>query len=215
MASVTFKLVCKAQGKKRLTKRAPDKWESARFTSIFLASSFSCSQAESTPAHTQVTQTVGWLSQKQMSEKTSRSLFIVETVLIALPLSCLGVFESVSLIINAIDAFMYPQLFYVVALGMLAFICLLSIGSGGKLFIVFIHGGINDLRKQHFGWWLIVFAGVLVLVGSLVSNLLPPSREYTAWWDFRFSFNVFVFGSPVLIPFCHLVLERTFRKSNS
>ena len=45
-----------------LTKRAPDVWESARFTGIFLASSFFCSQAESTPAHTQVTQTVGrWL----------------------------------------------------------------------------------------------------------------------------------------------------------
>jgi len=40
------------------TKRAPDKWESARFTGIFLASSFSCSQAESTPAHLRVTQTV-------------------------------------------------------------------------------------------------------------------------------------------------------------
>ena len=47
--------------KVRLTKRAPDVWESARFTSIFLASSFSCSQAESTPAHTRVTQTVGRL----------------------------------------------------------------------------------------------------------------------------------------------------------
>jgi len=43
------------------TKRAPDVWESARFTSIFLASSFSCSQALSTPAHTQVTQTVSLL----------------------------------------------------------------------------------------------------------------------------------------------------------
>jgi hypothetical protein len=41
------------------TKRAPDVWESARFRSIFLASSFFCSQALSTPAHTQVTQTVG------------------------------------------------------------------------------------------------------------------------------------------------------------
>jgi len=37
----------------------PDVWDSAAFSSIFLASSFSCSQAESTPAHTQVTQTVG------------------------------------------------------------------------------------------------------------------------------------------------------------
>ena len=42
----------------RPTKRAPDKWESARFRSIFLASSFFCSQTESTPAHTQVTPAV-------------------------------------------------------------------------------------------------------------------------------------------------------------
>jgi hypothetical protein len=45
--------------KRGLTKRAPDVWDSAAFLSIFLASSFSCSQTESTPAHTQVTQTVG------------------------------------------------------------------------------------------------------------------------------------------------------------
>jgi hypothetical protein len=44
-----------------LTKRAPDVWDSAAFSSIFLASSFSCSQSESTPAHTQVTQTVSHL----------------------------------------------------------------------------------------------------------------------------------------------------------
>jgi hypothetical protein len=41
------------------TKRAPDVWDSAAFSSIFLASSFSCSQIVSTPTHTQVTQTVG------------------------------------------------------------------------------------------------------------------------------------------------------------
>ena len=41
-----------------LTKRAPDKWESARFRSSFLASSFFCSQTESTPAHLRVTQIV-------------------------------------------------------------------------------------------------------------------------------------------------------------
>ena len=43
----------------RPTKRAPDVWDSAAFSSIFYASSFPCSQAESTPAHAQVTQTVG------------------------------------------------------------------------------------------------------------------------------------------------------------
>jgi hypothetical protein len=48
------------------TKRAPDVWDSAAFSSIFLASSFSCSQALSTPAHTQVTQTVGQLRNKNI-----------------------------------------------------------------------------------------------------------------------------------------------------
>ncbi len=50
------------QTKSGLTKRAPDVWDSAAFSSIFLASSFSCSQAESTPAHTQVTPTVGQMN---------------------------------------------------------------------------------------------------------------------------------------------------------
>jgi hypothetical protein len=45
--------------RKRLTKRAADWWDSARFTSIFLASGFSCSRSESTPAHQRLTQTVG------------------------------------------------------------------------------------------------------------------------------------------------------------
>jgi hypothetical protein len=43
----------------RLTKRAADFWEPVASSSIFLASSFSCSHAFSQPAHTQVTPTVG------------------------------------------------------------------------------------------------------------------------------------------------------------
>jgi hypothetical protein len=39
--------------------RAPDKWESARFLALFLASSFSHFQTESTPAHLRVTLAVG------------------------------------------------------------------------------------------------------------------------------------------------------------
>ena len=38
--------------------RAPDKWESARFSGSFLASSFFCSQAFSQPAHKPLTPTV-------------------------------------------------------------------------------------------------------------------------------------------------------------
>jgi hypothetical protein len=46
------------------TKRALDAGDSARFSSIFLASSFSCSQAESTPTQRPVTQTVSPLRAK-------------------------------------------------------------------------------------------------------------------------------------------------------
>src|SRR5687768_6719044 len=53
------------QVKSRPTKRAPDVWDSAAFSGIFLASSFSCSQAESTSAPAPVTQTVGLLLAKE------------------------------------------------------------------------------------------------------------------------------------------------------
>ncbi|MDP1624352.1 MAG: DUF2251 domain-containing protein, partial [bacterium] len=60
------------QVKNGLTKRAPDVWDSAAFSSIFLASSFSCSQTESTPTHTQVTQTVGLLSEEIMKSQDNQ-----------------------------------------------------------------------------------------------------------------------------------------------
>jgi hypothetical protein len=47
-------------------------WDSAAFSSIFLASSFSCSQSESTPAHTQVTQTVGRYRTKENKMDTPK-----------------------------------------------------------------------------------------------------------------------------------------------
>jgi hypothetical protein len=47
-----------------LTQRAADKWDSARFLSLFLALGLSCSQAESRPAHLRLTQAVGRLRSK-------------------------------------------------------------------------------------------------------------------------------------------------------
>ncbi len=40
--------------------RAPDKWDSARFTGIFLVLSFFCTQTLSIPTHLRVTQAVRW-----------------------------------------------------------------------------------------------------------------------------------------------------------
>ena len=60
------------------TKRAADVWDSARFSSSFLASSFSCSRIESRPAHTRLTQTVGQPSAKTKSSLIRKFRFIVE-----------------------------------------------------------------------------------------------------------------------------------------
>ena len=54
--------------------RAPDKWDSARFSSLFLALGFSCLQAESTTAHLRVTRAVRWLlieRSNKMKEKNA------------------------------------------------------------------------------------------------------------------------------------------------
>ena len=64
LAKLSFLASESGTTQKRPTKRAPDVWESVRFRSIFLASVFSTSQALSTPAHTQVTQTVRRLANK-------------------------------------------------------------------------------------------------------------------------------------------------------
>ena len=63
-----------ASYKKRPTKRALDAGDSAAFSSIFLASGFSCSQTESTPAPAPVTQTVGLPLAQQRKEKINENL---------------------------------------------------------------------------------------------------------------------------------------------
>lgn len=69
----------------RLTSRAPDVWDSAAFSSIFLASSFSCSQAESTPTHTQVTQTVSQpMFENQIENTKEVSVMKVSNITIVL-----------------------------------------------------------------------------------------------------------------------------------
>ena len=60
----------------RLTKRALDAGESARFTSIFLTSSFFCSRTESTPAPAPVTQTVSPQNQERRSGNERREIQI-------------------------------------------------------------------------------------------------------------------------------------------
>jgi len=67
----------KTKIEKRLTQRALDRWESAPFSSIFLASSLYYSQAESTLTHLPVTQTVSWL-EIGVSQMSGNKLMILK-----------------------------------------------------------------------------------------------------------------------------------------
>jgi hypothetical protein len=147
-----------------------------------------------------------------MSERTSRFILILEAIVIALPISGFALLAAIVLVP---DVFLYPGLSHVVALGILALISLFAIGSGWRLFIIFLRHGRDGLKSQHFGWWVMILAGVLVLIASLLSNILPPSPEYSRWWTFRLSFDGFVLGAPILIPLCHLAFERFLRKPSS
>jgi uncharacterized membrane protein HdeD (DUF308 family) len=146
-----------------------------------------------------------------MSEKTSRYILIIEAALIAFPLSSLAVWGSISFIVEA------RNFRYVIntIMGILAIFGLLAIGSGWHLFIVYLRKGTKELKNQPASWWLVILIGVMILVASLISNLIPPSPEYTRWWNFRANFDVVAFGLPMLIPLCHLAYERLFRKASS
>jgi hypothetical protein len=69
--------------KSRSTQHTLDAGDSAAFSSIFQASSFFCSQSESTPAHPWVTQTVGQFSIRKeiMKTKTFTTILLITLIL--------------------------------------------------------------------------------------------------------------------------------------
>ncbi len=146
-----------------------------------------------------------------MSEQMSKNLLIVEAILIVAPLTFLASLETYLQVSSLIE---FPSLFYVVALGLLASLNLMAIISVWRLFVAFFHGGRSELKNQHPVWWVIIFIGVIILLGAIISNLLPPSPEYSDWWSFREDFNLFAFSAPILIPMCHLAAERVLRRGN-
>ncbi len=145
-----------------------------------------------------------------MPEKMSRLLLIIEAILIATPLSLLALADTFLLVS---DAFEFPALSYVVALSFLALFSLAAIASGWRLFATFLRGGTKELKHRNSAWWFVILTGVLILLSSIISKLLPPSPEYSAWSEFRFQFEAFALSTPILVPLCHLAAERFLRRS--
>jgi hypothetical protein len=144
-----------------------------------------------------------------MSPKTSRTLLILEAILIGAPVTLFALIYSCSSISSLLK---FPNLPYVVALAILALFSLLAISSGWRLFAAFLQGGTEKLQRQHTVWWVMIGIGIVLLFGSILSRLFPPSPEYSFWWSFRLDFEIFALCTPVLIPLCHLTAERVLRR---
>ena len=144
-----------------------------------------------------------------MSEKTSRILLILEAILIAGPLTILALIYTFLKLSSFIE---FPTLPYVVALAVLALFSVAVFLSGWRLFVAFLHGGSMELKQQHPTWWILNGIGIVILFGSILSRLLPPSPEYSMWWSFRLDYEIFALCIPLLIPFSHLAAERFLRK---
>ena len=146
-----------------------------------------------------------------MSEKISRLLLILEVVFIALPLSCLA---TVASLLAIWDMSKYLTLYSVVMYGSVFLISLLAIMSGWLLTFAYLRGGVISLRRQHFGWWVLTLVGVAILVGSFISYEQPYPIELSVSFFFRGTFDSFRYGILLLIPLCHLALEKFLRQSN-
>jgi hypothetical protein len=142
-----------------------------------------------------------------MSNRVSGNLLIVEAVIIMLPISALTLLITGGFIMFG----QWSILGNILAI--LSALCLAAICSGWRLFVAYLHGGVDNLRQQHLVWWAVIAIGMLILLAAWISKILPPSPEFSQWGDFRSLFEAFVFASPILIPLIHLVFERFFRKT--
>ena len=144
-----------------------------------------------------------------MSQKASRNLLVVEAFVIALPVSFFATIAPVFFVRITRQTVGFALHDW---LAVLSILCLAAIFSGWYLFVAYLRGGTSLLQKQSVGWWIMIGVGMLILIASIISRLLPPSTPYSPWDDFRSDFHHFTLALPVLIPIGHLAYERFIRK---
>ena len=140
-----------------------------------------------------------------MSNKTSRTLLIVEAIIIALPVSLLATLVTGFYVNQARRLIGFD---YVDAQAIFSLLSLAAICSGWRLFGAYFRGGADNLRRQHTAWWAVTGLGVLILLAAWISRVIPPTPAYSFWSSFQLSFEGFVYASPILIPLVHLAFER-------
>ena len=144
-----------------------------------------------------------------MSEKLSRGLFIVELILLVLPLAALLLAATVLQLITTMEYFEWYNLADTVLVSLAA----VATFSGLYISRVFLRHGSAGLQNVKPVWWILSFLGLGLVLAAGISKLLPPAPEYSVEAIFRHDLELFLFGSPLMIPLIHLLLERFVRRS--
>lgn len=143
-----------------------------------------------------------------MAEKISQKILLGELVVIVLPCSILlllAIWYEFPIVI-------YSFLWSDIAIILVAVVALIAIISGLILSRSFITKGITGLRNQKPILWVLSSIALLLLIAAVTSRFLSPSPEYSQEEMFRDNLEYFILGSPILIPFAHLIFERLLRK---
>lgn len=143
-----------------------------------------------------------------MSEKASKTLFIVEYIIIMLPLAMVLLLATLA---QLFSVFSYHSWIDLVIL-FCALLACVALTSGYIVSNNFILHGTMGLRTVKPRWWKLSFIGVALTIAAGISKLLPVAPEYSSATMFRHNFELFIFGSPFFMPLTHLLIEKYLRK---
>ena len=143
-----------------------------------------------------------------MSEKLSRRMFIGELIIFGLPSSLL-IFVTTTGYINSFIKYLYFG-WHDAAYTLFSLLAFTAIISGLIISRAFIRKDVSKPNNSEPILWILSFLGILLFITASISLSLAPPVEYES--RFRYDFENFSLGLPMLIPLLHLFLERLLRK---
>lgn len=140
-----------------------------------------------------------------MIERISRIVLAVEAGLILVPLTLLAMYGLFLLLL--VGAFAVDSWFLV----LLPLFALAALGCGWHLVLTFVRFGRVGLAALPLGLWI---APIAIAVISLLALFAVLSGSHIAQ-NGGLAFEMFLSGSPALVPLVHLATERWMRANFS
>jgi hypothetical protein len=137
-----------------------------------------------------------------MMKNITRKLLMAEAIVLALPLTGLVGLAATTVSIPRMGEF-WPF----GAADLITVIAMVAVVAGWVLLVKGIRGGGESLRQSHRAWWYAALSGVMLVLGAVVSMLLPASPEYSPPTLFRDHLEYCVLGLPLAVILAHLWAE--------